>query len=349
MRVRVAPAGSLRTQLEWNSRCAALAGLRHPAISPLIDYGMADAHRTFEAYLACDAIRTDPWTGARLMNHAVRFLAAHDVYLAPEMANYVFADRRRRGTRASATGRHRAAAAPVHSTRFTTRWRQAVPPGASAVAVTGEPNSGLRTLQVAAARTARLEGYVPLAASLLRQHRWIARRAARPACLCLSQRRRTRTAGGRRSPRTPRRRRRSTSRRAVVRSWRINVSRGAGGTNGDHRNDGHGLCGCRARATTRSALRCGTAVERSAGRVSRPARCVRSGRRTGVVHGARKRAAIRRAFSGRSYLGPGATTAHNAGRPASGSRARRGAGASGSPRCGRAAAPPRIARAGGAR
>src|SRR4051794_409904 len=81
VRVRVAPAGSLRTQLEWNSRCAALAGLRHPAISPLIDYGMADAHRTFEAYLACEAIRTDPGTGARLMNHVVRFLAAHDVYL----------------------------------------------------------------------------------------------------------------------------------------------------------------------------------------------------------------------------------------------------------------------------
>jgi DNA-binding NtrC family response regulator len=50
-----------------------------------------------------------------------------------------------------------------------------LPPGASAVAVTGEPRSGLRTLRVAAARTARLEGYVPLAASVLREHRWVAR------------------------------------------------------------------------------------------------------------------------------------------------------------------------------
>src|SRR6476646_1714206 len=59
VRMRVAPAGSLRTQLEWNSRCAALAGLRHPAINPLIDYGMADAQHSFEAYLTGQPIRAD--------------------------------------------------------------------------------------------------------------------------------------------------------------------------------------------------------------------------------------------------------------------------------------------------
>jgi DNA-binding NtrC family response regulator/tetratricopeptide (TPR) repeat protein len=107
------------------------------------------------------------------MNHAVRFLAAHDVYLAPEMANYalrsVIPGARERLRPFGIALQPRGAFDAIHDALAT-----GVPPGASAVAVTGEPNSGLRTLQVAAARTARLEGYVPLAASMLREHRWIA-------------------------------------------------------------------------------------------------------------------------------------------------------------------------------
>ena len=174
VRVRVAPAGSLRTQLEWNSRCAALAGLRHPqSVRSSTTAWQAHTARSRRIW-ACEAIRTDPGTGARLMDHAIRFLAAHDVYLAPEMANYVLRavipGARERLRPVGIALQPRRAFDAIHDALAT-----GVPPGASAVAVTGEPNSGLRTLQVAAARTARLEGYVPLAASMLREHRWVAR------------------------------------------------------------------------------------------------------------------------------------------------------------------------------
>src|SRR4051812_224759 len=89
VRIRVAPAGSLRTQLEWNSRCAALAGLRHPAINPLIDYGMADAQHSFEAYVAGEPLRADTGAATRLMNHAARFLAGHDGYLHAAPLEYL--------------------------------------------------------------------------------------------------------------------------------------------------------------------------------------------------------------------------------------------------------------------
>ena len=50
-------------------------------------------------------------TGARLIHHAVRFLAAHGVHSLPETGGLRAAYRHPGGTRASATVRHRAAAA----------------------------------------------------------------------------------------------------------------------------------------------------------------------------------------------------------------------------------------------
>src|SRR4051794_12122369 len=162
VRMRVAPAGSLRAQLEWNSRCAALASLRHPAINPLIDYGMADAEHSFEAYLPGQPIRADAGTATRLMNHVVRFLAAHDVYLDADSLAYVL-----RSIVPGARERLHPFGIALQPRGAFDAIREALqtglPPGASAVAVAGEPRSGLRTLRVAAARTARLEGYVPVA------------------------------------------------------------------------------------------------------------------------------------------------------------------------------------------
>ena len=183
VRMRVAPAGSLRTQLEWNRRCAALAGVRHPAINPLIDYGMADAQHSFEAYLPGQPIRADAGTATRLMHHVVRFLAVHDVYLETGSLEYVL-----RPVVPGARERVRLFGIALQPRRAFDAIRDALqtglPPGASAVAVMGEPESGLRTLRVAAARTARLEGYVPVAASMLREHRWVARAlSGRHVCL----------------------------------------------------------------------------------------------------------------------------------------------------------------------
>jgi DNA-binding NtrC family response regulator/tetratricopeptide (TPR) repeat protein len=172
VRIRIAEAGTQREQFEWNSRCAALANLRHPLMNPLIDYGMADAHRTFEAYEPAHPVDVGRATGAG--QHVIRFLRAHGVVLEHALADYVLRPIR------AATGRR------AVSLGFALQPRQAFgaiqealetafPAGATAIAVTGEPHSGLRTLRLGAARTARLEGFVPLAASVVRHCAWIAR------------------------------------------------------------------------------------------------------------------------------------------------------------------------------
>jgi DNA-binding NtrC family response regulator/tetratricopeptide (TPR) repeat protein len=48
------------------------------------------------------------------------------------------------------------------------------PGGACLVSIAGEPDSGLRTFRLMAARMARLQGYVPVAPAVLRKHAWLA-------------------------------------------------------------------------------------------------------------------------------------------------------------------------------
>ena len=48
------------------------------------------------------------------------------------------------------------------------------PAGACLVSIAGEPDSGLRTFRMLAARMARLQGYVPIAPDVLRSHPWVA-------------------------------------------------------------------------------------------------------------------------------------------------------------------------------
>ena len=48
------------------------------------------------------------------------------------------------------------------------------PGGACLVSIAGEPDSGLRTFRMLAARMARLQGYVPIAPAVLRTHPWVA-------------------------------------------------------------------------------------------------------------------------------------------------------------------------------
>ncbi|MEN3338348.1 MAG: hypothetical protein V7647_2024 [Acidobacteriota bacterium] len=183
VRIRVAPAGTTSAQLAWNSRCAALASLRHPLINPLIDYGMADAHRTFEAYAAGDPIRSARSAAAAIQDHAIRFLGAHELILEPAVAEYAL-----RALTTGARDRPRPLGVLLQPRRAFDALQDAleagVPPGAASVAITGEPRSGLRTLRVAAARTARLQGYVPVALPVLRDHPWLAGAlAGRHVCL----------------------------------------------------------------------------------------------------------------------------------------------------------------------
>ena len=173
VRVRLAPAGSRANQIAWNSCCAVLANLRHPLINPLVDYGMADARHVFEAYAMRGPIRATGASAAGLVDHVIKFLQANGVGLPRPLADYVLRE---------VTVGHILPGRPVGVSLQPRQVFDAIhealdaggPLGACAMAISGEPHSGLRTLRMAAARTARLEGYVPIATSVLRQRTWLA-------------------------------------------------------------------------------------------------------------------------------------------------------------------------------
>src|SRR5687768_9272294 len=89
VRLRIVPAGSASGQMAWNARCAQLANLRHPLINPLIDYGVADARRLFEAYAAHGPVRAGGARAESLLTHAAAFLEAHEVPLTRPLADFV--------------------------------------------------------------------------------------------------------------------------------------------------------------------------------------------------------------------------------------------------------------------
>ncbi len=165
VRLRIAAAGSSAGQIVWNDWCAAVANLRHPLLNPLVDYGMADAQRTFEAYAIGGPVPATGAAGVRLLEHAVHFLSAQGVSLPPPLADYLL----RPVVRGSGGGIPLGVRLQCRTTLGVIRETLAAggPPGVCAVQVAGEPGSGLRTLRLAAARCARLAGYVPLATHLL--------------------------------------------------------------------------------------------------------------------------------------------------------------------------------------
>ena len=84
------------------SMCDRLAGLRHPLLVPLIDYG-AGGRGWFEAYAIVPPVRLGPDARRRAVLHLVRFLRAAGVELSAEMAE------RSVNTAAAAGGRRAAA------------------------------------------------------------------------------------------------------------------------------------------------------------------------------------------------------------------------------------------------
>jgi DNA-binding NtrC family response regulator/tetratricopeptide (TPR) repeat protein len=193
VRVHIARAGSAREQMAWNIRCAALANLRHTLINPLIDYGLADAGRTFETYATHGAA----WAGGAptdaLLTHATAFLEAHGIALTPPVAGLVLrvvsagssrvrSDQRNHAQKTRPLGivlQRRAAFDAIADALDGVR-----PGGACAVSIAGEVSSGLRTLRLITARIARLKGYVPVAPLVLQAYPWIVERLlARHVCV----------------------------------------------------------------------------------------------------------------------------------------------------------------------
>jgi DNA-binding NtrC family response regulator/tetratricopeptide (TPR) repeat protein len=168
-----APSGS--ALLVWSDRCAALARLRHPLLNELVDYGPADARRTFEAYALGSAAGVPAARGARLLTHAVMFLERHGVSLDPAGAQLAI-----RPVRAAPGSGSR------HVFGLALQPRQAygavddllddvTPGGVVLVAVSAERGAGLRTFRGQIARAARLRGFTPVGAAVLRSMPWMAR------------------------------------------------------------------------------------------------------------------------------------------------------------------------------
>jgi DNA-binding NtrC family response regulator len=167
VRVRLNSAGRREQQFEWSDRCAVLSRLRHPLLNPLLDYGYAGAHATFEAYAITPPLRTSSLAGSHAATHMVRFLRAHGVSLDRNAAALLVR--------------------PIHPARRSGRplgvllqprkvldtLAEALEGSGSGpvrIDVSGPPRSGLTTLRHVFARMARIAGYLPVCVEALR--RW---------------------------------------------------------------------------------------------------------------------------------------------------------------------------------
>jgi DNA-binding NtrC family response regulator/tetratricopeptide (TPR) repeat protein len=167
VRVRLTPIGSRTGSLVWNDWCAALAVMRHPVLNCLVDYGLADATRRFEAYSVSPPVAAGGAAGSRLLMHAARFLEAHGVHVSREVAPLAL----REVSADASPYRRRPLGVVLQPRRALQALEEALgdvaPGGVEAITVIGGPGSGLRTLRVQIARAARLQGYVPVAADLI--------------------------------------------------------------------------------------------------------------------------------------------------------------------------------------
>jgi DNA-binding NtrC family response regulator/tetratricopeptide (TPR) repeat protein len=170
--LRLIAAGTAKQQAVWSERCATLSRLRHPLLNTLVDYGAADRYQLFEAYDIALPLKGDGTPASRLIRHAARFLEEHAVPLQPDLAKRVLREiAHGPGLRGRPLGivlqprRTLDAIAEV--------LRDAAPGGVVTIDVQGEAGSGLGTIWALAARTARLEGYVPVAARALERRPWL--------------------------------------------------------------------------------------------------------------------------------------------------------------------------------
>ena len=188
VRVFVAPAPAGSAMFAWNDTCATLALLRHPLLNQLVDYGAADARNTFEAYSVSQAVRTGTASGARALAHVTRFLEANGICLSSSRASIAL--RSVSGT--ARLGAGRTLGLTLQPRRVLTAVEEMLadtsPAGVSAMDVAGPDGSGLRTLQMQAARTARLQGYIPVCGAVLRSIQWLwPQLRERHVCVLLEQ------------------------------------------------------------------------------------------------------------------------------------------------------------------
>ncbi|HXW03815.1 MAG TPA: sigma 54-interacting transcriptional regulator [Vicinamibacterales bacterium] len=170
VRVRLLAAGPACEQLAWDERCATLSRLRHPLLNPLLDYGLADPRRRFEAYGASGAAAAPGAATASLLRHAVSFLEWHGLRVTRDDARSVL----RSLVRGAAGRRRRAIGIVLQRRRVLASLADAladtVSGGFVRLTIAGPSGSGLRTLRLLAARAARLGGFVPVCAPVIARY-----------------------------------------------------------------------------------------------------------------------------------------------------------------------------------
>src|SRR4051812_1454706 len=145
---------------EREAVCSELAGIRHPLLVPIVDFGLAGGH-WFEAHAHVAPLRSAGNATRSAALHLVRFMHARGVALSGEMA-----------------ARHVRPAVAIASPAWrplgvTLIWRRTIdavrtvmeahgPPGVTRVTICGPPGSGLRTARSILSRAARLAGFVPI-------------------------------------------------------------------------------------------------------------------------------------------------------------------------------------------
>ena len=82
VRLAFSQAGPVSEQIVWNDRCAERARLRHPLMNVLVDYGVVDNGRLFEAYRIGEPIHVSGVAAARLLQHAGRFMESRGLPLS---------------------------------------------------------------------------------------------------------------------------------------------------------------------------------------------------------------------------------------------------------------------------
>jgi DNA-binding NtrC family response regulator/tetratricopeptide (TPR) repeat protein len=181
----VEAAGDLPQQLQWNERCETLHTIRHPALAPLVDFGLTGAASRFEAWRCGPAWRGAPDAARAIRERAMRFLRAMHLSVGADHHAGVRVSRRGMGLWLPDTG----TGYPVdgddtetllplveHGLRLIDR--PAVAALADAVrtqsgsrspvaSLWGARESGKRSALAAIAREARLAGFVPVAIELV--------------------------------------------------------------------------------------------------------------------------------------------------------------------------------------
>jgi DNA-binding NtrC family response regulator len=198
--VRIAAVGTLADRLRWAERCAALAGLWHPNLVRLIDYGLVGSEHRFEAIDPVPERASRRRRALAGVRSAVAFIAESGLSSGqPSTARIVECDgcllldlddtmgypldvepAAEEARWQPIWGRSRPepvdpiAAVVLQPRPSVTQIVEALecggPPGVRAIDLHAYEGGGLRTALLLIAREARLRGYVPVAVDLV--HRW---------------------------------------------------------------------------------------------------------------------------------------------------------------------------------